>query len=150
MSSPLLLGTYECDYAIYSECCLSTALWSLARVSRRPPLSRWARGNNEPPCAGNRNPADRRPSHPLYPPLALATCVTTMDQDLLDSTRPHSSLDSINPCRRLALALSRRSLVFSSDSIRSSIYAYDLSQSISLVTCSLPSLYRKIYRCVNP
>ena len=28
-------GGYESDYAIYSECCLSTALRSLARVSRR-------------------------------------------------------------------------------------------------------------------
>ena len=35
---------YKCDYAMYSECCLSTALRSLARVSRRPPLSRRARG----------------------------------------------------------------------------------------------------------
>ena len=65
-----------------------------------------------------------------------STCVTPMDRDLLESAWPLSSSGLFTTRRRLALVLSRRSLVFSSGSIRSSVYAYDLSQSSYL----LPSL----------
>ena len=47
----LLLGT-KCDYAIYSECCLSTALSLVASSCLAPPVALKAgKGNDEPLCA---------------------------------------------------------------------------------------------------
>ena len=109
--------------------CLSTAPWSLARVSLSVPHVGVGL-NNETLSAGPDSAGTSAELSSIFP-LTLSTCVHTLGSRSIPPLLPRQYCPTLG-----AAVLSRRSLLFSSSSMGSDVSALDPSQSI--VTKSIP------------
>ena len=109
--------------------CLSTAPWSLARVSLSVPHVGVGL-NNETLSAGPDSAGTSAELSSIFP-LTLSTCVHTLGSRSIPPLLPRQYCPTLG-----AAILSRRSLLFSSSSMGSDVFALDPSQSI--VTKSIP------------